>query len=47
MWKLDVRLVRTPADAVTAIVRHRNRPLALLLGELGSVSGREAVYEAA
>jgi Transposase DDE domain. len=35
--KLDVRLVRTLADAVTAIVRHRNRPLALLLSELGAV----------
>lgn len=35
--KLDVRLVRTMADAVLAIVRHRNRALALLLSELGSV----------
>ena len=35
--KLDVRLVRTLADSVTAIVRHRNRALALLLSELGSL----------
>ncbi len=35
--KLDVRLVRTMADAVVAIVRHRNRSLALLLSELGAV----------
>lgn len=34
---LDRRLVRTLADAVTALVRHRNRPLALLLSELGAV----------
>lgn len=32
---LDVRLVRTLADTVTALVRHRNRPLGLLLSELG------------
>jgi hypothetical protein len=35
--RLDVRLVRTLADSVVAIVRHRNRALALLLSELGSV----------
>lgn len=34
--KLDVRVVRTLADAVVAIVRHRNRPLGLLLSELGA-----------
>lgn len=33
--KLDVRLVRTLALSVMAIVRHRNRALALLLSELG------------
>jgi hypothetical protein len=35
--KLDVRLVRTLANSVLAVVRHRNRALALLLSELGSV----------
>jgi hypothetical protein len=35
--KLDVRLVRTLADTVMAIVRNRNRASALLLSELGSV----------
>lgn len=34
--KLDVRVVRTLADAVLAIVRHRNRPVGLLLSELGA-----------
>lgn len=33
--QIDLRLVRTLADGVTAIVRHRNRPFALLLSELG------------
>lgn len=33
---LDVRPVRTLAATVTALVRHRNRPLALLLSELGA-----------
>jgi hypothetical protein len=33
---LDVRLVRTLATTVSALVRHRNRPLALLLSELGA-----------
>lgn len=33
--RLDRRLVRTVANTVTALVRHRNRPLALLLSELG------------
>ena len=33
---LDVRLVRTLANAVVALVRHRNRPAALLLSELGA-----------
>ena len=35
--KLDVRLVRTLANAVLAIVRHRNRALALLLSDVGAV----------
>lgn len=35
--KLDVRLVRTIAGAVVAMVRHRNRALALLLSELGAM----------
>lgn len=35
--KVDVRLVRTLADTVMAIVRNRNRPAALPLSELGSV----------
>ena len=34
--QLDVRLVRTLAAGVTAVVRHRHRPLALLLSELGA-----------
>jgi hypothetical protein len=34
--QLDRRLVRTAAEGVTAIVRHRNRPHALLLSELGA-----------
>lgn len=34
--KLDVRVVRTLADAVVAIVRHRNRAVGLLLSELGA-----------
>lgn len=34
---VDVRLVRTLAETVTAVVRHRNRPLALLLSELGAL----------
>jgi hypothetical protein len=33
---LDVRSVRTLAATVTAVVRHRNRSLALLLSELGA-----------
>jgi hypothetical protein len=33
---LDVRLVRTLANTVFALIRHRNRPLALLLSELGA-----------
>jgi len=33
---LDVRLVRTVANVVTALVRQRNRPQALLLSELGA-----------
>lgn len=33
--QVDRRLVRTVANTVTALVRHRNRPLALLLSELG------------
>jgi hypothetical protein len=33
---LDVRPVRTLAATVVALVRHRNRPLALLLSELGA-----------
>ncbi len=33
---LDVRLVRTLATTVTALVRHRNRPQGLLLSELGA-----------
>ncbi|MBI4497604.1 MAG: hypothetical protein HY689_06895 [Chloroflexi bacterium] len=33
--ELDLRLVRTVANVVTALVRHRNRPQALLLSELG------------
>lgn len=33
--ELDLRLVRTAANVVTALVRHRNRPQALLLSELG------------
>lgn len=33
---LDRRVVRTAASSVTAIVRHRNRPQALLLSELGA-----------
>jgi hypothetical protein len=33
---LDVRLVRTLAATVTALVRHRNRPQGLLLSELGA-----------
>lgn len=32
---LDLRLVRTVANVVTALVRHRDRPHALLLSELG------------
>src|SRR5687768_4168797 len=35
--KLDLRLVRTFANTVLAIIRNRNRPLALLLSELGSL----------
>lgn len=35
--KLDVRLVRTLADAVTAVVRNRNRPMTLLMSELGGL----------
>jgi hypothetical protein len=35
--RLDVRLVRTLADAVTAIVRNRNRPMTLLMSELGGL----------
>lgn len=34
---LDVRLVRTLAASVLAVVRHRHRSLALLLSELGAV----------
>lgn len=34
---LDQRLVRTAARTVPAILRHRNRPSALLLSELGAV----------
>jgi len=34
--KIDLRLVRTLANGVMAIVRHRNRPFALLLSELGA-----------
>jgi hypothetical protein len=34
--QLDCRLVRTAATAVTALVRHRHRPQALLLSELGA-----------
>jgi hypothetical protein len=34
--RLDVRLVRTLAATVTALLRHRNRPLGLLLSELGA-----------
>ncbi len=34
---LDKRLVRTVANVVTALVRHRNRPQALLLSELGGM----------
>ena len=34
--QLDRRLVRTAANTVTAVVRHRNRPQALLLSELGA-----------
>ena len=33
---LDRRLVRTAAATVTALVRHRDRPQALLLSELGA-----------
>jgi hypothetical protein len=33
---LDVRLVRTLANSIIALVRHRNRSLALLLSELGA-----------
>lgn len=33
---LDIRLVRTLANTVTAIIRHRQRPTALLLSELGA-----------
>jgi hypothetical protein len=35
--KLDLRLVRTLANTVLAIIRHRDRPLALLLSELGAL----------
>ncbi len=35
--QLDRRLVRTVANTVTALVRHRNRPQALLLSELGAL----------
>lgn len=34
---MDVRLVRSLADVVVGMVRHRDRPLALLLSELGEV----------
>lgn len=34
--QLDLRLVRTMANTVIAVVRHRNRPVALLLSELGA-----------
>lgn len=34
--QLDVRLVRTLANTVTALVRQRNRPVGLLLSELGA-----------
>src|SRR3954468_4324919 len=34
---LDRRLVRTLAHSLVALVEHRNRPLALLLSELGAV----------
>ena len=34
--QIDLRLVRTMANAVTALVCHRNRPFALLLSELGA-----------
>jgi hypothetical protein len=34
--QVDCRLVRTAALTVTALVRHRNRPQALLLSELGA-----------
>lgn len=34
--KLDLRLVRTIATSVTSLVRHRYRPAALLLSELGA-----------
>lgn len=34
--QLDLRLVRTMANTVVAVVRHRNRPVALLLSELGA-----------
>src|ERR671939_271669 len=34
--QLDRRLVRTAAATVAALVRHRNRPQALLLSELGA-----------
>lgn len=34
--QMDVRLVRTVAHTVTALIRHRNRSLALLLSELGA-----------
>lgn len=33
---LDLRLVRTLANTVTSIIRHRQRPTALLLSELGT-----------
>jgi len=34
--QLDLRLVRTLANTITALIRHRNRSLALLLSELGA-----------
>jgi hypothetical protein len=34
--QLDLRLVRTLANTVTALIRHRNQSLALLLSELGA-----------
>jgi hypothetical protein len=35
--RLDARLVRTVASTVIALIRHRDRPLALLLSELGAI----------